>query len=104
MATTLLVMGIPLLDMMWVILQRLRSGQSPFTGDRKHLHYKLQEAGLSQPQAVLFLYALTGIFGGAALFLQSRGKLIALIVLVLVMLAIVASILAIYKRQGKKYE
>jgi len=104
MATTLLVMGIPLLDMLWVILQRLKRGQSPFTGDRKHLHYKLQEAGLSQPQAVLFLYVLTGIFGVAALFLQSRGKLVALIILVLVMLAIVASILAIYKRRGKKYE
>lgn len=104
MATTLLVMGIPLLDMLWVILQRLRRGQSPFIGDRKHLHYKLQEAGLSQPQAVLFLYALTGIFGVAALFLQSRGKLIALIILVLVMLAIVASILGIYKRRGKSLD
>lgn len=96
-ATALLVMGIPLLDMVWVIAQRLINKQSPFSGDRKHLHYKLTEIGFSQPQAVLFLYALTGIFGGSALFLQSRGKLIALIILFLVMLAIIASLFSVYR-------
>ncbi|MBX4186837.1 MAG: undecaprenyl/decaprenyl-phosphate alpha-N-acetylglucosaminyl 1-phosphate transferase [Candidatus Doudnabacteria bacterium] len=96
-ATALLVMGIPLLDMVWVILQRLISRQSPFSGDRKHLHFKLTEIGFSEPQAVLFLYALTGIFGGSALFLQSRGKMIALIILFLVMLAIIASVFSAYR-------
>jgi UDP-GlcNAc:undecaprenyl-phosphate GlcNAc-1-phosphate transferase len=103
-ATALLVMGIPLLDMIWVILQRVFSRQSPFSGDRKHLHFKLIEIGFSEPQAVLFLYALTAIFGVSALFLQTRGKLIALIILFLVMLAIVASVFSVYKDKGKNYE
>jgi UDP-N-acetylmuramyl pentapeptide phosphotransferase/UDP-N-acetylglucosamine-1-phosphate transferase len=96
-ATALLVMGIPLLDMIWVVIQRLISGQSPFSGDRKHLHFKLTEIGFSEPQAVMLLYALTGIFGVSALFLQSRGKLIALIILILVMLAIIASVYSAFK-------
>src|SRR5258708_653145 len=96
-ATALLVMGIPLLDMIWVVALRLMNRQSPFSGDRKHLHFKLTEIGFSEPQAVLFLYALTGIFGGAALFLQSRGKLITLIILFLVMLAIIASLFSVYR-------
>ncbi len=100
-ATALLVMGIPLLDMFWVIGQRIVSGQSPFSGDRKHLHYKLTEIGFSEPQAVLFLYALTGIFGVSALFLQSRGKLIALIILIVVMLAIISSLYSVYRTKGK---
>ena len=104
MATTLLIMGIPLLDVIWVVLQRLISGKSPFSGDRRHLHFQLQEIGLSVPQSGIFLYALSGIFGVSALFLQSRGKLIAFLILVLVMLAIIASIISIYKRRGKHYE
>src|SRR3989344_2876710 len=100
-ATTLLVMGIPLLDMIWVIFQRLRRRQSPFSSDRKHLHYKLTQIGLSEPQAVLFLSALTGIFGASALFLQSRGKLIALIILIIVMLAIIAALYSAYRERGQ---
>jgi UDP-GlcNAc:undecaprenyl-phosphate/decaprenyl-phosphate GlcNAc-1-phosphate transferase len=96
-ATAILVMGIPVLDTAWVILQRLLNRQSPFKGDRRHLHYKLTEIGLSEPQAVLFLYALSGIFGVAALFLQSLGKLIALGVLVLVMAAIVGGVYLAYR-------
>lgn len=98
-ATALLVMGIPLLDMVWVVIQRLMLGQSPFSGDRKHLHFKLTELGFSEPQAVLLLYALTGIFGVSALFLQSRGKFIALIILVLVMLAIIVSVFNVFKQK-----
>jgi UDP-GlcNAc:undecaprenyl-phosphate/decaprenyl-phosphate GlcNAc-1-phosphate transferase len=100
-ATAILVMGIPVLDALWVILQRLFNRQSPFHGDRRHLHYKLTEIGFSEPQAVLFLYALSGIFGVSALFLQSLGKLIALAILVIVMLVIIVGIFVIYKKKQK---
>ena len=91
-ATTLLVMGIPFLDMLWVIFRRLRAGRSMFSGDREHLHFRLKEIGLSEPQTVLLLYFLTAMFGLAGLFLQSRGKLVAFVILIVVMLAIVASL------------
>ncbi len=101
-ATAVLVMGIPLLDMFWVILQRLFNHQSLFQGDRRHLHYKLTEIGFSEPQAVLFLYALTGIFGVSALFLQSLGKLIMFGIMVAVMAIIIVSIFIAYRsRQAK---
>lgn len=100
-ATAILVMGIPVLDALWVIVQRLISGQSPFRGDRKHLHFRLLDIGFSIPQAVLFLYALTGIFGVTALFLQSLGKLIALLILVLAMVAIVALTFVMYQVKQK---
>ncbi len=103
-ATALLVMGIPLLDMMWVVLERIFNKQSPFSGDRKHLHFRLTEIGFSVPQAVLFLYALAGIFGGAGLFLQSRGKMIALIIMALVMLAILASLFSVVRAKGRTDE
>jgi UDP-GlcNAc:undecaprenyl-phosphate GlcNAc-1-phosphate transferase len=103
-ATAMLVMGIPILDTAWVILQRIFNKQSPLQGDRRHLHYKLTEIGFSEPQAVLFLYALSGIFGVSALFLQSLGKLVALGVLLIVMAMIIASIYMSYKAKQSKVQ
>lgn len=98
-ATALLVMGIPILDVAWAIVRRLWYGHSPFHGDRQHLHFRLLDIGLSHRQAVLALYGLSAIFGGVAVFLQSLGKLIALIILFLVMLALAITVVILYKRK-----
>jgi UDP-GlcNAc:undecaprenyl-phosphate GlcNAc-1-phosphate transferase len=89
-ATALLAMGIPLLDMAWVIVYRLMHGRSPLEADRGHLHHRLLDAGLSQPRIVLCLAGLTAFFGTLALALPTReAKLAALlsmgIVLVLIL-------------------
>ncbi len=98
-ATALLVMGIPILDVAWVIVKRLWFHKSPFSGDRQHLHFKLMDIGLSQRQAVLVLYAISAVFGGVAVFLQSMGKLIALGLLLCVMVSIALITVILYKRQ-----
>ncbi|MBI2607707.1 MAG: hypothetical protein HYW51_02695 [Candidatus Doudnabacteria bacterium] len=96
-ATAVLVMGIPLLDAVWVVLQRLFNKQNPFSGDRKHLHFRLIDIGFSEPQAVIFLYVIAGMFGATTLFLQSLGKLIALGALIVVMLIILIAVFVTYK-------
>ncbi|HVY67525.1 MAG TPA: MraY family glycosyltransferase [Patescibacteria group bacterium] len=98
-ATALLVMGIPILDVAWVIVRRLWYHRSPFVGDRQHLHFRLMDIGLSQRQAVLVLYAISAIFGGIAIFLQSLGKLIALVILLCVMVGIALTTVVLYKRR-----
>lgn len=98
-ATALLVMGIPILDVAWAIIRRLWYGQSPFKADKSHLHHRLLDIGLSQKQSVLVLYGISGVFGFTAVFLQSMGKLIALAVLFCVMLILAISLVMIYKRQ-----
>lgn len=103
-ATAVLVLGIPLMDAFWVLLQRLSNRQNPFKGDRKHLHFRLLDIGFSEPQAVLFLYALSGIFGVTALFLQSLGKLVLLATLVSVMIATIGTVFVIYKIKSKANE
>lgn len=85
-ATALLLMGIPILDVAWVIVRRWREGRSPFRGaDRKHLHFRLLDVGLSHRQAVLALYALTAVFGAMTLFFHGWQKVAALGALVVVM-------------------
>lgn len=84
--TTLLVMGIPALDVLWVVIARLLSRQSPFSGDRKHLHYRLMSLGLSKKQIVWLLYFIAIGFGSLGFISSSYGKMILVICLVAVMI------------------
>lgn len=105
-ATTLLILGIPLLDAVWVVLRRvIIEKKSPFKGDKRHLHHRLLEAGLTHRQAVLILYFITLSFGVAALFSQGFGQWLALAVLVFEML-IIAGVVIFYEKRIKlkKYE
>jgi len=89
-AIALLVMGIPILDVAWTIIRRLAGGNNPFKiGDRQHLHFRLLETGLTVRKSVLLFYLISIIFGLSALFLQSIGKVLALIILAVIMLLVV---------------
>jgi UDP-GlcNAc:undecaprenyl-phosphate GlcNAc-1-phosphate transferase len=101
-ATTLLILGVPILDVAWVILRRIIRKVPISFADRKHLHFRLLDIGFTQKQAVLFLYALTALFGGASLFLQSFGKLIELIVLAIFMLILAGILVILYKYKSHK--
>lgn len=88
LATALLVLGIPFLDVIWVVIRRFSKGgvKRVFKGDRKHLHHRLLDLGWSQRRIVLTYFVIAGTFGVIALFLQSREKLVALVILVLIMI------------------
>lgn len=62
-----LILAVPIVDMSAVILARLRHGKSPFVADKRHLHHRLLEAGLSQRLAVFFIYSLALWVGSLAL-------------------------------------
>lgn len=61
------IFAVPIFDMSAVILARLRSGKSPFSADKRHLHHRLLSLGLSQRWAVLFIYSLTLWVGSIAM-------------------------------------
>ena len=105
-ATALLIMGIPILDVIWVIVRRaFFEKKSPFkTADRKHLHFRLLDIGLSHKQAIIFFYFLTSCFGICALFLKTREKLIALGVLAVVMAVLAVILVMIYKKKHQTKE
>jgi UDP-GlcNAc:undecaprenyl-phosphate GlcNAc-1-phosphate transferase len=81
-ATTLLVMGIPALDLFVVALRRLLVERKSFAeSDMSHLHFRLLQAGLSTRQVVLVLYAIGLAFGLVALTQQTIVKTLALLAL-----------------------
>lgn len=96
-ATALLIMGIPVLDVVWVVIRRIWQGKSLATADNKHLHFRLLDIGLTHRQTVIFLYAVTTAFGVTSLFLHSKGKIIALVILALFMVVLAIGLLLIYK-------
>lgn len=101
-ATTLLVMGIAFLDLIWVILRRLFwERHSPFSADKKHLHFRLLDVGFSQRQAVIFLYFLALVFGLSTFFLKSSGKLITLGILTGLMIVLAVFLVGVYKIKNK---
>jgi UDP-GlcNAc:undecaprenyl-phosphate/decaprenyl-phosphate GlcNAc-1-phosphate transferase len=76
-ATALLVLSLPIADALWVIGERLRSGQSIFDPDRRHLHYKLRTLGWSERQIAGLFFILTALIGLVALNTAALGKSIA---------------------------
>ena len=80
MATVLLVLGLPIVDVAWLIWRRKRRGVSPGAGGRDHLHFRLLDLGLGQRQIVLGYYAFCAAFGLLALSIGPRiFKLLALL-------------------------
>ncbi len=97
-ATALLVMGVPILDVLWIIVRRLRTGQKLYVGDDKHLHFRLLRAGMSQRQVVLFVAGISLLFGSVSFFFTTKGKLIALSVLVLFMVLLAIGLIRYYEK------
>lgn len=89
-ATTLLILGFPILDFMWVIGRRIYKGQSPFKGDLWHFHHRFLKAGFSPRQVVLFFSGTAAAFGALALLLQTEGKALAFAGILGVMLLLAA--------------
>lgn len=80
MATVLLVLGLPIVDVAWLIWRRRRRGVSAGAGGRDHLHFRLLDLGLGQRQIVLGYYAFCATFGLLALSIGPRiFKLLALV-------------------------
>ncbi|MBI3341504.1 undecaprenyl/decaprenyl-phosphate alpha-N-acetylglucosaminyl 1-phosphate transferase [Candidatus Curtissbacteria bacterium] len=84
--TAILVMAVPLTDGVFTVIRRIATANSPFTGDKKHLHHRLLEIGLGQTQITLFYCFVCAILGAAALWLHAVQKLFALVVVVTIIL------------------
>lgn len=71
-ATVLLVMSLPIVDVAWLIYSRWRRIGRPATAGRDHLHYRLLDIGLTQHQIVLGYYLFCAGCGALALGLGAR--------------------------------
>lgn len=85
-ATALLVMGLPALDILWVIIHRIKNKQPFWQGDSQHLHFRLLRLGWSQRKVVFFMSLISLFFGLVSIFFTTKAKLSALFILLFFML------------------
>jgi UDP-GlcNAc:undecaprenyl-phosphate GlcNAc-1-phosphate transferase len=99
-ALALMVLGVPIMDVAIVIINRLRRGQHPLHYDRTHLHSRLQATGLSVRQICYIFYGLTILFGCLALGFGHFFKLIGIALVMVTMVALITWIDARQRRRG----
>jgi UDP-GlcNAc:undecaprenyl-phosphate GlcNAc-1-phosphate transferase len=62
-ALPLLLLGVPILDTLMVMAQRMIEGRSPFAADKNHVHHRLLALGFDHHEAVIVIYLLqAGLF------------------------------------------
>jgi len=96
LALALMVLGVPILDVALVILNRVRRRQSPLHYDKTHLHNRLLAIGLSVRQICWLLYGLALSFGLLAVGISGLqgatahfSKLIGIGLVIVVMIALI---------------
>jgi UDP-GlcNAc:undecaprenyl-phosphate GlcNAc-1-phosphate transferase len=82
-AIPLLVLAVPLVDVLWAIVRRLRRGRPVYAPDKEHIHHRLLEIGHTHRQAVLLMYLWSALLASSALamtFVPSRNLAVAFLV------------------------
>jgi len=62
------ILGVPIMDTVYVLLRRMIRGQSPFAPDRRHVHHTLMYIGLNEAQTCWVLLAVSMLFGAVGFF------------------------------------
>lgn len=105
LALALMVLGIPILDVAIVIINRKRRGKAAMHFDKTHLHHRLMAIGLSVRQICYLLYGLALLFGLFAVTISGIhvfAHLYKLVGIVLVGVTMVALIIWIGRRQHQR--
>ncbi|MFC1609113.1 MraY family glycosyltransferase [Patescibacteria group bacterium] len=99
-ATTLIILSISVMDVFGVVYQRLKTGDSIFKGDKRHLHYRLLNAGWSHGMINMFFYGMTVLVAVVALNVGAQGKILAIGII----FALVMAITVFLNNKDKKNE
>ncbi|MCR4429775.1 MAG: undecaprenyl/decaprenyl-phosphate alpha-N-acetylglucosaminyl 1-phosphate transferase [Tepidanaerobacteraceae bacterium] len=88
----ILALGLPIFDTAFAILRRFMNGKPIMQADKGHLHHRLMAIGLSQKQAVLFMYSVSLSLGLCSIILARMGIKEAAIALSIVLFSLMLSI------------
>lgn len=81
----IIILAIPIFDTLFAIVRRILDGESILLPDKKHIHYRLLEAGFSHRATVLIIYGFSALFGLIAI-LYSKASLVVTFILSLALL------------------
>jgi UDP-GlcNAc:undecaprenyl-phosphate/decaprenyl-phosphate GlcNAc-1-phosphate transferase len=90
-ALPLMLLGLPLVDTLMVIAERMARKRSPFAPDRNHIHHKLLGLGLDHYEAVFFIYVIQAAYVSLAFLLRYQADSLVLSGYVLLSAAMIAA-------------
>lgn len=93
LSVPILILGIPILDTFFAIIRRKRSGKPIFQADKGHFHHLLLGMGLNHRDTVLFIYAITFLFGTMAVLITLLPTMYSILAAFVVLLLIFAGAL-----------
>lgn len=97
-ATTALVLGVPILDLLMVVFYRTFILKTPFwKADRSHIHHRLLDIGIPAHIVVLIIAGICAVFGWTALFLGTWEKVLAFGILGIVVIGGLSLLERFYK-------
>jgi len=99
--TPLLILGVPIFDTLSVIYIRMKQRRSIFSADKSHFSHRLVILGMTQKQAVLFIYLVSFCVGINSILLPRVTRVDALVILIQV-LAIFAIIVLLMIARGEE--
>lgn len=70
-AVPFFMLGLPIFDVCFAVVSRVIHGENPMKADRKHVHYRLLDMGLTKQQTVAVLYVISGLLGVTAVLLST---------------------------------
>lgn len=88
----ILALGLPIFDTAFAIVRRLVNGRPVMQADKGHLHHRLIGIGLTQKQAVLYMYLVSTLLGACSVILAKVGIKEAAIALTIVISGLLISV------------
>ena len=83
-----ILLGVPISDTFFAIIRRIVKKQPLSAPDKSHLHHCLLRLGYSHRQTVLLIYAMSGVFGLAAVILSKAEMWVSMVVISVLLLAV----------------
>ncbi len=87
----LFILGLPILDTMAVMGQRIYEHRSPFSPDKNHIHHKLLDIGLDHYEAVFIIYLVQSALIAVAYFMMYESDLLLLAIYAVASLCVLGS-------------
>lgn len=72
LATVMMVVGLPALEVGWLMFTRWRRGVSPGEGGRDHLHFRLLDMGVNERTLVVGYWIFCAVLGAFTLLIDDR--------------------------------
>jgi UDP-GlcNAc:undecaprenyl-phosphate GlcNAc-1-phosphate transferase len=66
--TALWLIAVPLMDMVAIMIRRIRRGGSPFKPDRDHLHHIFQRVGFTSKQTLFAICSISALYAGVGIY------------------------------------